>query len=128
MPSHSLCSHASPTTPWLARRQPVHAVEEQPASFEAVGDRFRDVELFLAEHGLEETEESQEAPDFETYKEDEAAEILAATWKGRRAELNMVQESHKFLPADRRGGGGQGKGPGKEFRRSFRVQVEELKQ
>ena len=81
----------------VARKKtaPVHAVEEQGAFSEPVDDSFGDVELFLAEHGWEETEESQEVPEFETYDKDEAAEILAATWKERRAELNMVQKSRK---------------------------------
>ncbi|CAK9019751.1 Putative transposon protein [Durusdinium trenchii] len=50
--------------------------------------------------------------------------LLAATWREKRAELNMVQKGRKFSAPDPRRAGGTGK----DFKRSFRVQVEELKQ
>ena len=53
------------------------------------------------------------------FEEEEAAEILAATWREKRAELNMVQKGRKFAPPDSR----RGAPAGKDFKRSFRVQV-----
>ena len=87
-------------------------------------DGFRDVELFLAEHGHHEEDPSFSAGDTEGFEEEEAAEILAATWKEKRAELNMVQKGRRFSAPDAR----KGAGASKDFKRSFRVQVEELKQ
>ena len=69
---------------------------------------FNDVELFLAEH------DQVEAPDAESYPEDEIAEVLAATWREKRQELNKLQRARKFHQAG-------------EMRRSFRVEIEELK-
>ena len=69
---------------------------------------FNDVELFLAEH------EYDNVADGEIYPEEEVAEVLAATWKDKRQELNRLQRSRKFHQAN-------------DLRRSFRVEVEELK-
>ena len=71
--------------------------------------QFNNVELFLAEHDQEET-----TKDTETYPEDEIAEVLAATWRDKRQELNKLNRARKFHQAG-------------ELRRSFRVEVEELK-
>ncbi|OLP88380.1 putative transposon protein [Symbiodinium microadriaticum] len=71
--------------------------------------QFHDVELFLAEHGREET-----SPDSEVFPESEVAEVLAATWKDRRQELNRLQRARKFPQAD-------------DLKKSFRVEIEELK-
>ena len=73
---------------------------------------FQDVELFLTEHGHDLGEPNDEN---ETVLEEaEAAEILAATWKERRMELNKLQRGRKFAQAQ-------------EVRRSFKVDVEEVK-
>ena len=70
---------------------------------------FDDVEMFLAEHNtaIEPLEE-------ETYQENEVAEVLAATWKEKRQELSKLQRARRFTQA-------------RDVRRSFRVEVEELK-
>ncbi|CAE7029162.1 RE2 [Symbiodinium sp. CCMP2592] len=71
---------------------------------------FYDVEMFLAEHGKKE-----DAPaETEVFPEAEVAEVLAATWKDRRQELNRLQRARKFPQAN-------------DLRRSFRVEIEELK-
>ena len=101
----------------------VDDVESAPPAADMAGDGFQDVELFLAEHGYERDADG-DLPDEEGLEEEDAAEILAATWRERRAELNQVQKGRRFTPTDRRNPPGQSK----EFRRSFRVQVEELKQ
>ena len=101
-----------------------HAVEEAfhgPTD----DDGFQDVELFLTEHGYEDAFTAQDdGYDPEGIDEDDAAEILAATWREKRAELNMVQKGRKFTASD----GRRGQFAGKDTKRSFRIQVEELKQ
>ena len=84
-----------------------YTVPENAAEDEAGG--FDDVELFLAEHDNEGQDQGGEA-----YTEDDVAEVLAATWKDRRQELNRLQRSRKFHEA-------------KDLKRSFRIEVEELK-
>ncbi|CAE7038139.1 RE2 [Symbiodinium sp. CCMP2592] len=83
-------------------------VEPQGVSEEADAS-FNDVELFLAEHAG-----GAEPASAEVYQEDEVAEVLATTWKDRRKELSQLQKSRKF-------------GQAQDMRRSFRVEVEELK-
>ena len=70
---------------------------------------FQDVELFLAEHDRTEAE-----GDWETYPEAEVAEVLATTWKDKRQELAKLQKARKFNQAG-------------DLKRSFRIEVEELK-
>ena len=53
---------------------------------------FEDVELFLAEHGLNDESPSHEQHD-EVWGERDAAEVLTASWKDRRAELNNSSAS-----------------------------------
>ena len=77
-----------------------------------VSSDFQDVELFLTEHGHELGEPNDENET--VLEESEAAEILAATWKERRVELNKLQRGRKFSQAQ-------------EVRRSFKVDVEEVK-
>ena len=69
---------------------------------------FQDVELFLTEY-----DQAQPA-DGETFLEEEVAEVLAATWRDKRQELNKLQRGRKFHKAD-------------QLKRSFRIEVEELK-
>ena len=71
---------------------------------------FDDVCQFLADHSLEPTMHDTE----ETFHEDDVAEVLAASWKDRRQELNKLQKSRQFQKA-------------KDVRRSFRAEIEELK-
>ena len=56
-----------------------------------------DVEAFLADHGVR--EESLEASTTALFDEKEVAEILAATWKEKRAEITKLQRSRKFTQA-----------------------------
>ena len=96
----------------------VHVVEEVDLNKPAEAGRdlatgFEDVELFLAEHGLNDESPSHEQHD-EVWDERDAAEVLAASWKDRRAELNKLQRERKFRQAG-------------DPRRAFRVEVEEVK-
>ena len=83
-----------------------------PAADLSVG--FEDVELLLAEHGLGEEIKSASVEPEEEWEEADTAEVLAASWKSKRAELSKLQKSRKF---------GQANDP----RRAFRVEVEEVK-
>ena len=65
--------------------------------------------MFLAEHELIGPGEGAEA-----FSEAEVAEVLAASWKDKRAELSRVQRARKFTQA-------------RDVRGSFRVEVEKLK-
>ena len=52
---------------------------------------FDEVEAFLAEHGTNEPNATNE-----TYDEDEIAEVLAATWRERRSEISKLQKLRRF--------------------------------
>ena len=103
----------------LSRKRHVaaaHAVDDvgydvldEPTSAFDPSAEFEDVELLLAEHGLG----HEEAPQDE-WEEHEAAEILAASWKDKRSELNRLQKGRKFQQAN-------------DLRRAFRVEVEEVR-
>ena len=79
-----------------------------------MSSEFADVEQFLAEHGVVDTPEPNEESIPEEWTEREAAEVLAATWKNRRQELNRLQKSRKFDQM-------------KDVKRAFRVEVEEVR-
>ena len=85
-------------------------ISESP---EPVAWGFDDVELLLAEHGLQD-DDADALGATEEWEEAEAAEILAASWKGKRAELSKLQKARKFTQAA-------------DHRRAFRVEVEEVK-
>ena len=91
-----------PTSVLIAEEEPVET-ETGPA-----GEFFEDVESFLADHNL-----AGEGSD-DIVSEDDAAEALAVTWKERRAEINRLNKSRQFSSAD-------------NTRKSFRIEVEELK-
>eukprot|EP00435_Cladocopium_sp_Y103_P013904 s3466_g3.t1 len=74
----------------------------------AVEAEFSDVIGLLEDH-----QHDSEIPG-EDFPETDVAEVLAATWREKRQELNRLQKSRQF-------------GKAKEVRRSFRVEVEELK-
>lgn len=84
-------------------------VEPEPHA-EVMG--FEDIEAFITEHTSGSLEEEHDVE--ETYEEADVAEILATTWKEKRAELTKLQRTRRFTEA-------------KDSRRSFRVEVEELK-
>ena len=92
----------------------VHLVEdeadihiEEPPTSEM---DFDDIELLLAEHGHKPSEPSPS----DEFEEVDVAEILAVTWKEKRAEINRLQKARKFQQV-------------KEMKRQFRVEVEEIK-
>lgn len=99
------------------RTAAVHMVD--PSSSSTADDgadhvaEFEDVELLLAEHGLDAGVPAGGDIE-EEWEEQEAAEILAASWKSKRAELSKLQKSRKF-------------GQANDLRRAFRVEVEEVK-
>lgn len=69
--------------------------DEPPPEMDA-GDAvvFEEVEAFLSDHGIQHID--AEPGDFD---ETETAEILAATWKERRAEIAKLQRSRNFRQA-----------------------------
>ena len=71
---------------------------------------FSDVERLLEDH----QSSADWAADTEAYNEAEVAEVLAATWKERRQELNRLQKTRQFQKS-------------KDVKRAFRVEVEEMK-
>ena len=70
---------------------------------------FQDIELFLAEHVEDDT-----APTDECFDEKDVADILAVSWKEKRQELARLKQSRQFNKEA-------------DTRRSFRIEVEELK-
>ena len=96
-----------------------HLVETKPLT-EAMGPvndddpntgatDFQDIELFLAEHV-----EDEAATADECYEEKDVADILAVSWKEKRQELARLKQSRQFNKEA-------------DTRRSFRIEVEELK-
>ena len=75
-------------------------------------DKFEDIEAFLADYGYDKDEEAEEE-----FGEDETAEALAASWKERRREITKLQQSRGFGAAAKM----------KQAKRSFRIEIEELK-
>ena len=80
-------------------------------NIEESDDFLNDVESFLAEHQALQ-------PSLEEVSEGEAAEALAVSWQERRKEINKTVQSRRF---------GAGSSYGDGARRSFKVEVEELK-
>ena len=74
-----------------------------------LNDPFADVEAFLADHDI-----SLNVTDAYEVDEGEAAEALAVSWRERRQEINKLQKSRRF-------------GQAASSRKSFRVEIEELK-
>ena len=67
---------------------------------------FEDVELLLSEHQPNTVEDP--------FLESDVAEVLAASWREKRQELNKLQKARKF-------------GQVRETKKAFRVEIEELK-
>ena len=69
-----------------------------PESASSSGDAvvFEDVEAFLGEHGIQ----LEEVPPGDIYSEQETVEILAASWKEKRAEIARLQRSRRFNQAN----------------------------
>ena len=107
------------------KRHPVHYVEDEEEAWwsndsyngypetdlpEGPDGNFQDVELFLTDY-------DKATNDFETeeaFPETEVAEVLATTWREKRQELSKLQKARRFPQAA-------------DLKRSFRVEVEELK-
>ena len=70
---------------------------------------IQEVEALLADHEAPVLDE----PD-EVFDESEVAEALAVTWKEKRKELSRMQRNRRF-------------GPSADLRKSYRVEIEELK-
>ena len=84
------------------RKHPAALVEDAGTDFEVLDfgpDEqvvFEDVEAFLTEHLPDTFATDQTA---ESYPEAEVAEVLAVTWKEKRAELSRLQRSRRFSEA-----------------------------
>eukprot|EP00435_Cladocopium_sp_Y103_P065475 s772_g27.t1 len=72
---------------------------------------FQDVELLLSDHMSGVTGVDQSG---EVFLETDVAEVMAVSWKEKRAELSKLQKSRKFTAA-------------RDLKRSFRIEVEESK-
>eukprot|EP00435_Cladocopium_sp_Y103_P017847 s883_g4.t1 len=84
------------------------AVDDEPTARGGEVQGFDDVELFLTDYIPEDEEVEEQFP------EADVAEVLATTWKERRLEIAKLQKQRRF-------------GDAKDLRRSFRVEIEELK-
>ena len=97
------------------RTAQVHLVEDELPNTSG-GDEEKievdipELEMFLAEHGSS----SAGVGDTDVFTESDVAEVLAVSWKEKRAELNKLQKSRRFAQA-------------REVKRSFKVEIEELK-
>ena len=98
------------------RRSAVALTEEMLAvehemSEETVDEHdFSDVQQFLQDHPEAGAGEDSAEP----FAESDVAEVLALSWKERRSELSKIQKGRKFNQST-------------DLRRSFRIEVEELK-
>ena len=70
-------------------------VNVEPASSSGDAVVFEEVEAFVGEHGVQ----LEEIPPGHVFTEKETVEILAATWKEKRAEIARLQRSRKFNQA-----------------------------
>ena len=73
-------------------------------------DGFEDVELMVADY----VEDQDLDRSDDVFGEAEVAEVLAATWKEKRAEINKLQKARRFDAA-------------RDLKRTFRAEVEEMK-
>lgn len=87
----------------------IEATDDAVAVDEESESVIQEVEALLADHA----EQAHDEPD-EVFEESEVAEALAVTWKEKRKELGRLQRSRKF-------------GPSTDLRKSYRVEIEELK-
>ena len=94
------------------RRFGASLVENDEAEWlnDAADPLDEEVEAFLAEHGSD----LQDDDSGEIYEEAEVVEALAVSWKEKRKELTRLQRSRRF-------------GAAQDPRKSYRVEIEELK-
>ena len=91
------------------KRDHVYAVddEEEFDAAEPTVEAFEDVEAFLAEGDISETEAT-------TFEEEEVRDVLAVSWKDRRREIAAAKASRNFTRV-------------RELQQSFRKEVDDLK-
>lgn len=85
-----------------------HAPLDEVSPGEVEPDEF---DVLLSELGLEAQEDLTDSAELD---EEEAKEVLAATWKEKRAEISRLQKNRRFSAAQ-------------DVRKSFRVDIEEIK-
>ena len=110
-----ICKALRSCFPEMVLKKKIHGanlIEDQEAPHsadETVEDEaqdFEDVELLLSEHQPNTVEDP--------FLESDVAEVLAASWREKRQELNKLQKARKF-------------GQVRETKKAFRVEIEELK-
>ena len=90
-PEFQVPSRAKRSNPvMLVQNSDTETIEDVPDTGDQVV--FSEVEALLAEYGVQDTEYSEQ----EVFEESEAIEILAATWKEKRAEINRLQKGRNF--------------------------------
>ena len=91
------------------KREHVYAVddEEDFDTAESTVEALEDIEAFLAEGDISETEAT-------TFEEEEVRDVLAVSWKDRRREIAATKASRNFTRV-------------RELQQSFRKEVDELK-
>ena len=82
----------------------------EPDDAEGLEEGFSDVEQLLDDHHFG----ADPAQEGDSFAEADVAEVLAATWREKRQELNRLQKTRQFQKA-------------KDVKRSFRVEIEEMK-
>ena len=102
---------------YVAKRRSAVALTEELLAVEhdlndeaAEEHDFSDVQQFLQDH----PEAGAGEDSTEAFAEADVAEVLALSWKERRSELSKIQKGRKF-------------NQNTDLRRSFRIEVEELK-
>lgn len=93
-------SRKSRAAPALLVQQPDLEEAESEVSPPLVDDgpdavSFDEVEAFLTEHGMQESNTPNDV-----FDEDEIAEVLAATWRERRSEISKLQKTRRFAQAN----------------------------
>lgn len=90
-PEFQVPSRAKRSSPvMLVQNTDTETAEDVPDAGDQVV--FSEVEALLAEYGVQDVECSEQ----EVFEESEAIEILAATWKEKRAEINKLQKGRNF--------------------------------
>ena len=98
----------------IPKRRAIHLVEDDQSQQlggdeETVDVDIPELEMFLAEHSS-----TVSSGDGDVFTEADVAEVLAVSWKEKRAELNKLQKSRRFAQA-------------RGVKRSFKVEIKELK-
>ena len=103
----------------VSRKKAAHLVEarsmaetmaESTEEATTMEEDFRDIELFLAEHTA-----GAESPNEECSEEKDIADILAVSWREKRQEKAKLKQSRQFNKEV-------------DTKRSFRIEIEELKE